>query len=702
MLNTLAFIHYKYLRLYPLLRHTLLLVFLLGSLSAAGQCLLVELPLDQRISEASYIVEGKITGKRCFWDQGYKNIYTAHQIELYKVFKGELLPTKTIEIITRGGRVDTEIQIDQPSLQLRIGDVGLFLLKKSTVSIGKSELLADIYLESTQINQSFFKYDFNSGAIYGAFHRYQDIEQELYAPIQAHTQRAVQNRQAFDFNKSVAAFELAVGKIISSFDPSTITAGTGSVLTINGSNFGNTQGNGNVEFTNANISNGNTRNVAALPLQVLSWSNNQITVEVPSNAGTGRFEVITNGGTVFTSSNNLTIPYANLNIAINNDGIFTYLINANSAGGYTWSAFTDFFNGTDLTGALDAIIRAQETHCANSGVNWILRDPTTVDVVANDGVNVIRFDNGAELPSGTLGRLTNYYSTCNNVYLWTSGKDMVFNDGFNWNAGPGGPAGNQYDLESVALHEFGHAHQLGHTLNGSANTGDIMFPSIGINSNQRSLATNDANGAMIVFGRSSTFATCGESVMTASANCMILPVELITFDGTAMQDYNVLTWQTATEINNVGFEIQRSSDTKTWKTLGFVKGAGTSIEQQTYAYHDHAPQIGLNYYRLKQMDSDDTYEYSEVIAITNDKISATKALMVYPNPATTELILDWEQTELSDFDFEIVNSLGVSIAHFADLVGTRMKLSVSHLPSGHYTLLAKGEGRVFTQRFIKE
>ena len=70
-----------------------------------------------------------------------------------------------------------------------------------------------------------------------------------------------------------------------------------------------------------------------------------------------------------------------------------------------------------------------------------------------------------------------------------------------------------------------------------------------------------------------------------------LPVELTSFDATADQDRVVLAWNTATETNNAGFEIERSRDGQVFKKIGFVSGTGTTQEEQWYQYEDDVSQI---------------------------------------------------------------------------------------------------------------
>jgi hypothetical protein len=110
-----------------------------------------------------------------------------------------------------------------------------------------------------------------------------------------------------------------------------------------------------------------------------------------------------------------------------------------------------------------------------------------------------------------------------------------------------------------------------------------------------------------------------------------LPVELISLTGYSEGNEVVINWSTATEINNHGFEIQRKTKNLYWITIGFKEGKGTTTEPQTYSFTDKDLQPGNYSYRLKQVDFDGTYEYSDVVEV--EVAPATFSLSQnYPNP----------------------------------------------------------------------
>ncbi|WP_420575602.1 T9SS type A sorting domain-containing protein [Ekhidna sp.] len=113
-----------------------------------------------------------------------------------------------------------------------------------------------------------------------------------------------------------------------------------------------------------------------------------------------------------------------------------------------------------------------------------------------------------------------------------------------------------------------------------------------------------------------------------------LPVELLMFSGKIEDSKTKLTWQTATEVNNDYFEVQHSTNGDDFKTVGTVQGNGNSNEVITYNFIHPSPEVGLNYYRLKQVDFDGSVEFHEIIQLENSagRIVNGMEVSTYPNP----------------------------------------------------------------------
>ncbi|MEQ9441603.1 MAG: T9SS type A sorting domain-containing protein [Cyclobacteriaceae bacterium] len=135
-----------------------------------------------------------------------------------------------------------------------------------------------------------------------------------------------------------------------------------------------------------------------------------------------------------------------------------------------------------------------------------------------------------------------------------------------------------------------------------------------------------------VISFSENFVTMGS---TTSNNP--LPVELVAFNVQAEANQVLLTWETASEINNDFFEIQRSQNAKDWEAIGTVAGAGNSTRSLEYQYKDKYPIIGESYYRLRQVDYDGKFDYSKIRSITVEAFTQLNTtvleIRIYPNPS---------------------------------------------------------------------
>jgi hypothetical protein len=147
-------------------------------------------------------------------------------------------------------------------------------------------------------------------------------------------------------------------------------------------------------------------------------------------------------------------------------------------------------------------------------------------------------------------------------------------------------------------------------------------------------STSDSNE----YRGSYTYSQAIDGIQSAECLAAVLPIELVSFEATKNNDMTVtLTWITASELNNDKFIVERSIDAINWIDICEIKGKGFSNELETYYCVDNTPQIPNNYYRLKQIDFDGTYTYSNIEYINFDE--NLKAYNIYPNPFINELII---------------------------------------------------------------
>lgn len=185
-------------------------------------------------------------------------------------------------------------------------------------------------------------------------------------------------------------------------------------------------------------------------------------------------------------------------------------------------------------------------------------------------------------------------------------------------------------------------------------------------------------------------------IVTSSSCVVVLPVELIFFNAQLQDQTSLLTWQTVSEENNRGFEIERSANGIGFEKIGFVKGNGTTVEVTNYNLIDESPINGMSYYRLKQMDFDGQFEYSKTV-IVEYQIRSTE-YRIYPNPVQDELtITNTENVK----NIVIYNALGQLLRQFT-INNSQLSIHVSDLPKGIYILKVQDiNGVITTQQFLK-
>ncbi len=180
-----------------------------------------------------------------------------------------------------------------------------------------------------------------------------------------------------------------------------------------------------------------------------------------------------------------------------------------------------------------------------------------------------------------------------------------------------------------------------------------------------------------------------------------LPIELTDFKAALNGPSVLLQWQTASEQNNDGFELQRSPSGKEWQPLAFVQGAGTTFTEQRYTYTDGQPFPGLNYYRLKQMDYDGKFEYSKVISM--EMAAGQGRFQLFPNPATDRVTLSLPSNGFAETTLTILDLLGRQLLKQKILPGPgsgQVDISLSEIPTGIYLLRMEIGREVWQERLV--
>ena len=187
-------------------------------------------------------------------------------------------------------------------------------------------------------------------------------------------------------------------------------------------------------------------------------------------------------------------------------------------------------------------------------------------------------------------------------------------------------------------------------------------------------------------------------------NQLLLPVELAGFGANRDGERVVLSWTTASETNNAGFDVQRSVGGSSFETIGFREGAGTTTEAQSYRFVDTDVPFEASSveYRLRQRDLDGTTSLSAVQTVTLAAPQQARLLAPFPNPATAQSTVRYQLPEDGPVQIALYNVLGQRVATLADGEQTagnkQVTLNTRSLSSGVYFVRLQTEGQTFTEK----
>jgi len=401
---------------------------------------------------------------------------------------------------------------------------------------------------------------------------------------------------------------------------------------------------------------------------------------------------------------------------------------------------------------------------SNGGVNWttsnipVSKNLESVDffdqdhgvTVGNGGALFITSNGGTTWINRTTGGYIFYdVNILNNSNCWASGWDGISNKifytsdrGYNWHligsisgnaifdlffinelvglgAGMNGiwkttnggvswvHKGGTEDMYSINFIDnlYGWAvGQYGEILR-TTNGGDQWFEQI-----YERVTPYNLNSAYFI-DRLEGFAVGSNGTIIKTDNGSPTPVELVLFEGIERNKTILLNWITATELNNNGFEIQRKFAESQFVTIGFVKGGGTTTNQREYSFIDKELVDGKYFYRLKQIDFNGSFEYSDVVEveIAPSKFSLNQN---YPNPFNPSTKISWQSPVGSWQTLKVFDVLGNEVAtlvnEYRDAGKYETEFNAEKLSSGvyYYQLRAgdpstsSGQGFVETKKMI--
>jgi hypothetical protein len=211
------------------------------------------------------------------------------------------------------------------------------------------------------------------------------------------------------------------------------------------------------------------------------------------------------------------------------------------------------------------------------------------------------------------------------------------------------------------------------------------------------------------------------NAVQSSDSTLTLPLELTSFIGTVSNDYVILKWTTSTESNNYGFAIERSlsptpsqkegaSSTSLWGewgTIGFVKGSGNSNSTKYYSYIDKdLNNPGEYFYRLKQIDNDGSFKYSNTIQLKITRPLYFELKQNYPNPFNPVTTIGYTISKSAHVKLKVYDLLGNEIATLvnkeepAGVYSVQLSVAGQHLSSGIYLYQLRADSFIETKKLI--
>ena len=268
----------------------------------------------------------------------------------------------------------------------------------------------------------------------------------------------------------------------------------------------------------------------------------------------------------------------------------------------------------------------------------------------------------------------------------TIDKEVQFNLGFNI------PAGNDYYLEyatgAINVHWDGSGASYPYTLPG------IVTITQPVDGSGNFLSWATTSYGFFYNWKISSGTLCQRVPVTATVNCVV-PVQLLSFQGSKTSEGNLLQWNTSTEINTVEFVLERSTDAKTIEPVALIPAKGNN---SSYYYLDTNPSTTTLYYRLQIIDKDQQISYSNLIVLSS--ASEELHVIVFPNPCSGQSHLKIENASGKNNFIRIYSSSGVELFYQENIPASGIKIGAGY-PAGIYMGEVYEEGRIQKFKLVK-
>ncbi|MFZ1321861.1 MAG: CHRD domain-containing protein [Ignavibacteria bacterium] len=197
----------------------------------------------------------------------------------------------------------------------------------------------------------------------------------------------------------------------------------------------------------------------------------------------------------------------------------------------------------------------------------------------------------------------------------------------------------------------------------------------------------------------------GGEIRTQVEPEIILPIELSSFSSVIKGNDVLLNWSTSSEVNNSGFDIERSNENSVWEKIGFINGAGNSNESHSYFFKDNDLNTGVYNYRLKQIDFNGNFEYynlsNEISIGTPENFELSQN---YPNPFNPETNIDFTIPENGNVSLQLYDYTGRLVktlfGGFKSAGYYSYKLNASDISSGIYFYKLESGNQSITKKLM--
>ena len=222
-----------------------------------------------------------------------------------------------------------------------------------------------------------------------------------------------------------------------------------------------------------------------------------------------------------------------------------------------------------------------------------------------------------------------------------------------------------------------------------AGTVQVVTPTLGTLGTSYTLSYTFSNG----------FSGFGAGIPGASGT---LPIELLSFSGRLQSENAKLEWSTSSEQNSRGFEIEKSLDGVNYRKIGFVNASGNSSVRRNYTFTDPQRAVEFNYYRLKMVDIDNTFDYSNVVLVKNT--FGKQDVYLGGNPITNNINIQFARVPNGKVSVAIFDMKGSKIyeAAYSNFTQTSLQvLTTNRIAGGVYSIKVETGGKVYNLKAIK-